>query len=118
MRIVKLTKETTENILENMLKRSPTQYGTYEASVQEIIENVKTRKDAAVFEYTEKFDHAVLDASTVEVTQEAVSYTHLDVYKRQVQNPPSRPLTEQEMDDVYALPYMRAYHPSYEKRCV
>ena len=38
MRIVKLTKETTENILENMLKRSPTQYGTYEASVQEIIE--------------------------------------------------------------------------------
>ena len=70
MRIVKLTKETTENILENMLKRSPTQYGTYEASVQEIIENVKTRKDAAVFEYTEKFDHAVLDASTVEVTQE------------------------------------------------
>lgn len=72
MRIVKLTKETTENILENMLKRSPTQYGTYEASVQEIIENVKTRKDAAVFEYTEKFDHAVLDASTIEVTQEEI----------------------------------------------
>ena len=72
MRIVKLTKETTENILENMLKRSPTQYGTYEASVQEIIENVKTRKDAAVFEYTEKFDHAALDASTVEVTQEEI----------------------------------------------
>lgn len=72
MRIVKLTKETTENILENMLKRSPTQYGTYEASVQEIIESVKTRKDAAVFEYTEKFDHAVLDASTVEVTQEEI----------------------------------------------
>lgn len=44
MRIVKLTKETTENILENMLKRSPTQYGTYEASVQEIIENVKQEK--------------------------------------------------------------------------
>ena len=72
MRIVKLTKETTENILENMLKRSPTQYGTYEASVQEIIENVKTRKDAAVFEYTEKFDHVVLSASTVEVTQKEI----------------------------------------------
>ena len=40
--------------------------------MQEIIENVKTRKDAAVFEYTEKFDHAVLDASTVEVTQEEI----------------------------------------------
>lgn len=32
-----------------------------------------------------------------------------------VQNPPSKPLTTQEMDDVYALPYMRTYHPSYEK---
>ena len=32
-----------------------------------------------------------------------------------VQNPPSRPLTRQEMDDVYGYPYMRTYHPSYEK---
>lgn len=31
-----------------------------------------------------------------------------------VQNPPSPPLTEQEMDDVYELPYMRAWHPVYE----
>ena len=31
-----------------------------------------------------------------------------------VQNPASEPLTETEMDDVYALPYMRTYHPSYE----
>lgn len=32
-----------------------------------------------------------------------------------VQNPPQPPLTMQEMDDVYALPYARTYHPSYEK---
>ncbi len=32
-----------------------------------------------------------------------------------VQNPPALPLSRQEMDDVYALPYMRTYHPSYEK---
>ena len=32
-----------------------------------------------------------------------------------VQNPPQEPLTQQEMDDVYELPYMRSYHPSYEK---
>ena len=32
-----------------------------------------------------------------------------------VQNPPAKPLTQQEMDDVYALPYMRTYHPVYEK---
>lgn len=32
-----------------------------------------------------------------------------------VQNPPSKPLTQEEMDDVYALPYMREYHPIYIK---
>ena len=32
-----------------------------------------------------------------------------------VQNPPAKPLTQQEMDDVYSLPYMRTYHPDYEK---
>lgn len=32
-----------------------------------------------------------------------------------VQNPPSEPLTTQEMDDVYALPYMRRWHPSYDR---
>ncbi|MDD6157072.1 MAG: YgiQ family radical SAM protein [Lachnospiraceae bacterium] len=31
-----------------------------------------------------------------------------------VQNPPSKPLSQEEMDTVYALPYMRTYHPSYE----
>ena len=33
-----------------------------------------------------------------------------------VQNPPAMPLTTQEMDDVYALPYMRTFHPSYKER--
>lgn len=32
-----------------------------------------------------------------------------------VQNPPSKPLTQQEMDETYSYPYMRTYHPSYEK---
>lgn len=32
-----------------------------------------------------------------------------------IQNPPQRPLTTQEMDDIYELPYMNAYHPSYEE---
>jgi uncharacterized radical SAM protein YgiQ len=32
-----------------------------------------------------------------------------------VQNPPQKPLTTQEMDNVYGLPYCRTYHPSYEK---
>ena len=33
-----------------------------------------------------------------------------------VQNPPQPPLTTQEMDDIYDLPYMRTYHPSYEEK--
>ena len=33
-----------------------------------------------------------------------------------VQNPPQEPLTQEEMDEVYALPYMRTYHPSYEEK--
>lgn len=32
-----------------------------------------------------------------------------------VQNPPAKPLSTMEMDDIYALPYMRTWHPSYEK---
>lgn len=32
-----------------------------------------------------------------------------------VQNPPSKPLSQGEMDDIYGLPFMRTYHPSYEK---
>ena len=93
MRIVKLTKETTENILENMLKRSPTQYGTYEASVQEIIENVKTRKDEALFEYTKNFDKADINAGNVVVTQEEIEEAYslvdkdlLDVIRKALVN--------------------------------
>lgn len=72
MRIVKLTKETTQNILENMLKRSPGQYGEYESRVQEIIAQVKEKKDEAVFSYTKKFDQADIDASNVRVTEQEI----------------------------------------------
>lgn len=33
-----------------------------------------------------------------------------------VQNPPAKPLTQKEMDEVYELPYMGTYHPMYEKQ--
>lgn len=80
MRIVNLTRETEENILENMLKRSPAQFGTYEAAVSEIIAAVREKKDEAVFAYTEKFDGAKLDASTVEVTEQEIgeAYAQMD----------------------------------------
>ena len=45
MRIVKLTETEKAGILENLLKRSPNQYGKFEATVNEILENVKKNKD-------------------------------------------------------------------------
>ena len=73
MRIVKLTKRDHRKYSGEYAETKPdTVRKRTELPVQEIIENVKIEKDAAVFEYTEKFDHAVLDASTVEVTQEEI----------------------------------------------
>ena len=72
MRIQRLSKDTKENLLENLLKRSPNSYGQYEASVAAILNDVKQNKDAALFEYTRKFDKAELDASTVLVTEEEI----------------------------------------------
>lgn len=68
MKVVTLNKDTIDTILENMLKRSPTQYTAQEESVQAIVADVRARRDAAVFDYTEKFDHAIIDAGSIEVT--------------------------------------------------
>ena len=68
MRIQKLNSDTKKNLLEDLLKRSPNNYGQYEASVKEILDKVKEEKDAAVFAYTAKFDGAELTADTIEVT--------------------------------------------------
>ena len=58
MRIVTLNEETKKDILSNLLKRSPDNYGSYEATVKEIVEDVHINRDAALFKYTEKFDKA------------------------------------------------------------
>ena len=52
MRTLKLTEETRNNLLEELLKRSPNQYGQYEAVVNEIIQAVREKRDEAVMEYT------------------------------------------------------------------
>lgn len=72
MKIVSLTKEGTRNLLENMLKRSPSQYGDYEKRVKDILQNVQTRGDEAVFEYTKAFDQVELNESSVRVTPEEI----------------------------------------------
>ena len=72
MKKVVLTEDTKNNILEDLLKRSPNSYGEYESIVSDILENVKTNKDKAVFEYTKKFDKADINASNILVTEEEV----------------------------------------------
>ena len=79
MRTVKLTKESTKDILENLLKRSPNNYGKFEASVQEILNAVKEKGDEAVFEYTEKFDGVRLDAEHLLVTEEEIAEAYEQV---------------------------------------
>ena len=53
MRIEKLNENTKKNLLDDLLKRSPNNYGKFEASVQEILNAVKEMGDEAVFEYAE-----------------------------------------------------------------
>ena len=72
MRTVALTKESTKDILENLLKRSPNNYGKFEAAVDEILNKVKTEGDAALFAYTKEFDKTEITADTIKVTEEEI----------------------------------------------
>ncbi|MCU6761264.1 Histidinol dehydrogenase [uncultured Roseburia sp.] len=76
MRTLKLTQDTINSLLTDLLKRSPSQYTEFESKVGEIIENVRAKKDAAVFEYTKKFDGADLTAENVEVTEEELAMAY------------------------------------------
>ena len=89
MRILKLTKETQNNILENLLKRSPNSYGEFESRVNDIIQNVREKRDEAIFEYTLKFDGATIDQDNICVTEEEIKEAYeqvdpklLDVIRR------------------------------------
>lgn len=79
MRIQKLNSDTKKHLLEDLLKRSPNNYGQYEASVKEILDKVKEEKDAAVFAYTAKFDGAELTADTIEVTDAEIEEAYAQV---------------------------------------
>ena len=79
MRKQKLNSDTKKNLLEDLLKRSPNNYGQYEASVKEILDKVKEEKDAAVFAYTAKFDGAELTADTIEVTDAEIEEAYAQV---------------------------------------
>ncbi len=72
MRIRQLDQETRKNILETLLKRSPSQYGEYESAVSEILENIRSQGDSALFGYTERFDGAKICADNIRVTEKEI----------------------------------------------
>ncbi len=72
MKIQYLDGNLRQNLLENLLKRSPNQYGEYEKVVMEILNRVKEEGDSALFAYTEKFDGAKTDAGCIRVTEEEI----------------------------------------------
>lgn len=80
MRTVTLTKESTRDILDHLLKRSPNNYGKYEAAVADILSNVKSKGDEALFAYTKEFDKVEVTGESIRVTREEIeeAYTLVD----------------------------------------
>lgn len=72
MRIVRSNDQTRQNILANLLKRDPNNYSGYEKTVQAIVEDVKSRRDEAILEYTKKFDGVELTPGELRVTAEEI----------------------------------------------
>lgn len=93
MKKLKLDSNTIDNILESLLKRSPSQYTEYENAVKEIVSNVRENGDRAVFEYTKKFDGADITSATIKVTKEEIDAAYslvsadlLDVIRKSLVN--------------------------------
>lgn len=84
MRIIKLDEQSKKNILSDLLKRSPNNYDSYQASVDEILANVKANGDKAVFEYTAKFDGATLTADTLRVTEEEIAKAYDEIEDKEL----------------------------------
>ena len=79
MRLLHIEKNTIDTILNDLLKRSPNNYGSYEEAVNGILLDVKENGDQALFAYTKKFDGADLCSDTVEVTQEEINKAYEQV---------------------------------------
>ena len=79
MRTLERTKDTIQNILTDLLKRSPNNYTEFEGRVNDIIENVRANGDDAVFDYTKRFDGADITAETIQVTEEEIAEAYAQV---------------------------------------
>ena len=81
MKITKLNESTKKNILNDLLKRSPNNYGEFTKTVEDIVNNVRENGDKAVFEYTKKFDGVSLSADNIIVTDEEIQEAYAEIEK-------------------------------------
>ncbi len=73
-------KDCSENELQSLLQdRAPDQYEEYNKTVMEIIDSVKCSGDKAICTYTEKFDGALLNSKTLQVTKEEIDKAYTQV---------------------------------------
>lgn len=79
MRIIELTQDTKRDLLGTLLKRSPNNYGSYEATVADIVNDVRNRGDEALCDYTERFDHCLLTKETMRVTRDEMEEAYAQV---------------------------------------
>lgn len=79
MRILDVNKDTIDELLSRLLKRSPTNYTQYESVVADVIAKVRAEGDAAVFAYTKKFDGADINASNIVVTDAEIEEAYREV---------------------------------------
>lgn len=93
MQTVRLTEDTQRDLLGSLLKRSPNNYSEYEDVVAGIIQQVKSRGDQAIFEYTKKFDKWDINADNIRVSDAeideafaAIDERFVEVMKRSAAN--------------------------------
>lgn len=78
MNTIKLTAETRQDLLNNLLKRSPNNYAEYENIVSGIINDVRQNGDSAVFTYTRKFDKWEISADNIKVTEKEIDEAYAE----------------------------------------
>lgn len=93
MRIIELNEQTKNNILNDLLKRSPNNYDSYADTVNEIVNTVRTEGDKAVFDYTLRFDKTEITKDTLQITQAEIDEAYtlvsddlVEIMKRAAEN--------------------------------
>lgn len=79
MRIVKLDESSRQNLLDNLLKRSPNNYDQYSDTVTEIVNRVRSEGDRALLEYTNKFDCESISEENIRVTEAEVEEAYASI---------------------------------------